>query len=251
MWSSSVGFTTRSVAHAIPVQMTGAIRPPASNGRRGIMGSDTTKTMPTERLRKACRPIDVANQVALNALSCASVASPMEGSTVPASRLMGSQRLPASITPHAAATTAIAIAPAIAPFTPLRYGWIRSGTTLRGVFFGRGANSGGGSGISQSATGIASTFSCGKTSRNQPITPTSANTAPTTTTKMLVTIAANMKVTPNAVMIGHGVGRGIARRYGISRASRGASAARSSRCSARSVMMPALPAAPGRRCRPG
>ena len=96
--------------------------PPATNGRLGIIGNATTKIVPTSMLRTRCSVQDMANHTPLNDLSASTEASPIEGSATPASRLIGIHTLPASMTPHAAATTAIAAAPAKPPMNPLRYG---------------------------------------------------------------------------------------------------------------------------------
>src|ERR1700678_4731517 len=73
--------------------------------------------------------------------------------------------------------------------------------------------------ISSGRTGITSSRSCGKISRNQPIEPASDSRAPRQLTDMLVTRPANSNATPKAKMNGHAVGAGTS----ISRELRGAS----------------------------
>ena len=59
-----------------------------------------------------------------------------------------------------------------------------------------------------SATGTDSIFSCGKTSRNQPMYPQTARIAPSTLTAAFVTMPAATSMTPKARTIGHAVGAG-------------------------------------------
>src|SRR5262245_32135149 len=58
------------------------------------------------------------------------------------------------------------------------------------------------------ATGTDSIFSCGKTSRNQPMYPLTASIAPTTLTAAFVTRPATTSITPKAKTIGDAVGAG-------------------------------------------
>src|SRR5215467_584732 len=62
--------------------------------------------------------------------------------------------------------------------------------------------------ISSATTGTVSSRSCGKTSRNQPIDPARASTAPSKLTETLVTRPANNRVQPNARAKGQAVGAG-------------------------------------------
>src|SRR5580704_12080961 len=69
--------------------------------------------------------------------------------------------------------------------------------------------------MSSGRAGTTSSCSCGKTSRNHPTQPTSANRAPRTLTDMLVTSPANRRVAPKAKMKGHAVGAGTSIARGV------------------------------------
>src|SRR5712691_8617910 len=62
--------------------------------------------------------------------------------------------------------------------------------------------------MSSGTTATASSCACGKTARNHPTQPASANAAPRTLTDMLVTSPANRRVAPKARMKGQAVGAG-------------------------------------------
>src|SRR5208283_1409785 len=59
-----------------------------------------------------------------------------------------------------------------------------------------------------SATGTHSCASTGRTWRNQPAAPATANTAPRMLTGAAVTIPAHTSINPNATTMGHAVGAG-------------------------------------------
>src|SRR5580692_6451533 len=62
--------------------------------------------------------------------------------------------------------------------------------------------------MSSGRTGTASSCSCGKTSRNQPMEPATDSRAPRQLTDVLVTRPANSIAAPSAKMNGHAVGAG-------------------------------------------
>src|ERR1700722_5277775 len=70
--------------------------------------------------------------------------------------------------------------------------------------------------MSSGRTGITSSCSRGRTSRNQPTEPASDSSAPRQLTDMLVTRPANRSATPNASRNGHAVGAGTAISRGAS-----------------------------------
>src|SRR5260370_5298458 len=73
--------------------------------------------------------------------------------------------------------------------------------------------------MSSGTTATASSCACGKTARNHPTQPASANAAPRTLTDMLVTSPANRSVAPKAKMKGPAVGAGTSIVRGVRHAS--------------------------------
>src|SRR5262245_40361940 len=69
--------------------------------------------------------------------------------------------------------------------------------------------------MSSATTGTVSSCSCGKTSRNQPMHPARASTAPSKLTETLVTRPANNKVHPKARAKGQAVGAGTSISPGV------------------------------------
>src|SRR5882762_343417 len=102
--------------------------------------------------------------------------------------------------------------PANPPFTPAEIGYVRTGSHARTCSPGTGSRSTTLRSvmrrISSGATATDSSCSCGKTARNHPTQPASANADPRTLTDMLVTSPANTRVAPKAKMKGQAVGAG-------------------------------------------
>src|SRR3989442_11273591 len=69
---------------------------------------------------------------------------------------------------------------------------------------------------SSAATVTHSWDSTGRTSRNQPTAPATANTPPRMLNEAAVTIPAKTRVSPNASTMGHAVGAGTSILFGVS-----------------------------------
>src|SRR5580700_1545899 len=106
----------------------------------------------------------------------------------------------------------MATAPASPPLMPAETGYVSRGSRARGRSGATGSLStlprAVETTIASTPTSIASSFSCGRTSRNHPKHPATNRVAPRMLTEALVTRPAMSSVTPNARMMGQAVGAG-------------------------------------------